>query len=504
MDERTSTGVHRHNLTLRQIMFVALTAFATVTILGSGMLVYGIQSGVVESTIVAKNSDATEAEMATLGKQISDLEGHQLPLLQRTQALLQATDRTKHELLRFAAGDSVESNDLEMLVGQFSVSLEELQAIWPEDIPKPIVEDVVAEMLETTSPNQLVEMEADATDAAEALVKNADQIRTTIYSRIDKITTVVKQQGEIALFATRTNQESANRSLQLFGYLQLGVFVFGGVIIAALTGLWGYLSRTIITPVLRITETVRQLSTGDLTIQCDVQGNSELTSLATLLNTWVSDLDRQLRTLKSMSARIIAMTEAGEHSAENLSQKVTSERQSLTKSLDAFDEVAEALVEMSAITREGASAARQASTEIQGSTQIVELSTHAVSSLSDKLRESSGAVESLQNLAASIVGIVDVITSVAEQTNLLALNAAIEAARAGEQGRGFAVVADEVRALANRTGSSASEITEIVGNLAHHHPGCLFGDGRGEQNGDPERSANPNRCGGTLVGDRCC
>ncbi|WP_442963610.1 methyl-accepting chemotaxis protein [Pseudomonas sp. MF6755] len=136
------------------------------------------------------------------------------------------------------------------------------------------------------------------------------------------------------------------------------------------------------------------------------------------------------------------------------------------------DQVAAAINQMSAAAHEvaqnaqgAATAANQADSEGKAATQIVSLSVQSIHALVSDLRHSEGALNQLQDDVHSIVSVLSVIRSIAEQTNLLALNAAIEAARAGEAGRGFAVVADEVRALASKTQRSTQEIQGMIDRL---------------------------------------
>ncbi|WP_422602187.1 methyl-accepting chemotaxis protein [Pseudomonas sp.] len=136
------------------------------------------------------------------------------------------------------------------------------------------------------------------------------------------------------------------------------------------------------------------------------------------------------------------------------------------------DQVATAINEMSAAAQEvansaqqAAEAARETDQEGQSAKRVVDQSIESIHDLVGEVRSSSTSLENLRQDVQGIVGVLEVIRSIADQTNLLALNAAIEAARAGEAGRGFAVVADEVRALASRTQQSTGEIQSMIDRL---------------------------------------
>ncbi|WP_371916167.1 methyl-accepting chemotaxis protein [Pseudomonas sp. URIL14HWK12:I9] len=121
--------------------------------------------------------------------------------------------------------------------------------------------------------------------------------------------------------------------------------------------------------------------------------------------------------------------------------------------------------EVSGYAAQAADASRLADAEVESGNRLVAGTTHAIEQLADALVQTTGTVEQVSHHSEQIESVIEVINSIAAQTNLLALNAAIEAARAGEHGRGFAVVADEVRSLANRTQQSTEEIREMISTL---------------------------------------
>ncbi|MCH8531965.1 MAG: methyl-accepting chemotaxis protein [Saccharospirillum sp.] len=146
-------------------------------------------------------------------------------------------------------------------------------------------------------------------------------------------------------------------------------------------------------------------------------------------------------------------------------QHIASQRSDIASMIQAFDELEVSIKrvsELSSVTHSATQSAREASQTSDGRMQQM---TEAIVALTEQLESASDGIEVLANKSVDINRVLDVITDIAEQTNLLALNAAIEAARAGEAGRGFAVVADEVRGLAQRTRTSTQEIGAIIGDL---------------------------------------
>ncbi|WDE13698.1 methyl-accepting chemotaxis protein [Thalassomonas haliotis] len=205
----------------------------------------------------------------------------------------------------------------------------------------------------------------------------------------------------------------------------------------------------------------------DLTARVSVISADELGQLAHALNETLVTFSGAVEQISSSSIELSASAEQSATTVEKNALSLQHQQNETAQVATAIEEMSVSVQEVARNTATAMTAARQANEQAFNSQQVVSDSLHTINTLAGEVSEIGGLISGLHTTSGTIAGVIDVIKGVAEQTNLLALNAAIEAARAGEQGRGFAVVADEVRTLAQRTQESTVEIENIIQQLQH-------------------------------------
>jgi len=204
---------------------------------------------------------------------------------------------------------------------------------------------------------------------------------------------------------------------------------------------------------------------GDLTQKLDESGRDEIAGLAKAFNTFVAKMATLLKTVSDVGNDIAASSMQMSETAARTNQGITEQQTETDQTATAITEMVHTAQEIARNAAGAAESAHEADSEAQNGQGVVKQTVDSIQLLSNEVEQASTVIDQLEADSENIGKVIDVIKGIAEQTNLLALNAAIEAARAGEQGRGFAVVADEVRTLASRTQESTEEIMNIIGRV---------------------------------------
>ncbi|MCE5181990.1 MAG: methyl-accepting chemotaxis protein [Betaproteobacteria bacterium] len=263
--------------------------------------------------------------------------------------------------------------------------------------------------------------------------------------------------------ASRVNRGKAEKIairsyIQMWGYI--GVFV--GMLVMTLIALWLLKVKLDNLAFLRDSMVVLSAGEGDLTKRLDIHADDEIGRTSSAFNMFIEKLQAIIREINSAVEQVVGAATLQSEIAEKVSISSRQQFEAASGTAISVEEITGRYGQIAGHTQETAEASRAAGEQASQGEKVVHDASTEMKEIAESVGQLSGAIELLGKRSDEIGGIVNVIKEIADQTNLLALNAAIEAARAGEQGRGFAVVADEVRKLAERTSSATADITGMT------------------------------------------
>ncbi|NQY88381.1 MAG: methyl-accepting chemotaxis protein [Colwellia sp.] len=399
-----------------------------------------------------------------------DLADHRLAdsKLQRAISLSEQLENQLNSIVSssFEYRDTLSDSTAELIESEISYSLEEAQSSVNEIIAELTMNDIggVAQNLadDFSGLEELLSADTGIIFHKKAqLIANQETKKMLAAEEEDtvKVNNILEKQVDLANQATIKASELVKSSVAS-GNTQTTFIMIASIIIAIIIARFTLISIT--RPLARVNDMLNIVSSGDLSHKLDESGQDEFAQLSKNCNLLIDSLRNLIEGIVNRSSQLAAAAEQTSAVTAESTTAIEEQRSQVQQAASATTEMSSTAQSVLSSVNDALGEIKQADDEAERVKVISARNRETIEQLATEVDSAAQVINQLQQDSASIGGILDVIRGIAEQTNLLALNAAIEAARAGEQGRGFAVVADEVRTLASRTQESTSEIQTMI------------------------------------------
>jgi methyl-accepting chemotaxis protein len=405
-----------------------------------------------------------QSGIAKLYGQMQDIVNNNLVSIQKTDLLkanVIATNRDFFKAIVLTAANA-SKDDINVAIQSFHDNQSEAQTSFKTYRATPLESDerAAGDDFERDWPAYIAAMDSGFAALTNGDVGLARKIAvnsvTPAYSKVVSEIKIMTESN--ARQANETTQAAASTNVQVTWVLIIGCLI---AIVCAIA--LGMMVTAIITrPIYRSVEGAGRVAKGDLTHPIAVRGTDETGQLLQSLSDMQSNLKGTVQQIANASDQLASAAEELTAVTENSTRGLVTQNDEIQQAATAVNEMTAAVEEVARNAASTSQISSQTAEDASKGQKQVQQAVTAINNVTVEITDSTQRVEALAGQIHDITKVLEVIRGIAEQTNLLALNAAIEAARAGEQGRGFAVVADEVRALAHRTQASTAEIEAMI------------------------------------------